>query len=322
MFNEVIKQSVDAVSILAKPALGLCSTALDLGGEFTDIFVAKGVHNVRQHIGLPSALSHDDVPEQLAREAIIANYKRLRETMIDLNSRLVSRLSKYALREGASRLGILQDGVFCFNSEQESSILMDYCLYNVKENGKNAIERYLLDMPPAWDSCEWTCLRAMQLAKYVILIVESTEPGYCLHARSLMTDQRLMLVDLNLSQCVDPGFILAARVLDFDKYCTSSGVALPLGKMAKNSPIDLDTFQGLSRSLTRPDKNGNIDPASLIRAFLERGGASSIRYAQVGEDKRTSWGQSPQGARERNSRNASCPCGSGKKYKICCAKRR
>ena len=74
------------------------------------------------------------------RAEIITRYKHLRAVGRNLNHKLVKRLSKDDLDKAGKKLGILQSGVLVFNSEDESSVLMDYCLYDVRRNGRNAVE--------------------------------------------------------------------------------------------------------------------------------------------------------------------------------------
>jgi len=57
---------------------------------------------------------------------IVARYKRLRPVRLRLNNELVQRLPIDALKEGAKRIGMLRNGTFVFENEDESSVLMDY----------------------------------------------------------------------------------------------------------------------------------------------------------------------------------------------------
>src|SRR5665213_1035826 len=111
-----------------------------------------------------------DVSAVANRDDIISRYQHLRTVGRNLNNKLVTRLSKDVLDEGGRKLGILRDGTFVFDSEDETSVLMDYCLYDVRRQGRNTIEQYLIDSPPAPESDEMTCLRAMQRAIYSLFV--------------------------------------------------------------------------------------------------------------------------------------------------------
>ena len=82
------------------------------------------------------------------RGEVISRYKHLRKVSVKLNDKIVQTLSKEVLHEGGKKLGILQSGTLVFNTEDETSVLMDYCLYDVRRKGRNAVEQYLIESPP------------------------------------------------------------------------------------------------------------------------------------------------------------------------------
>jgi hypothetical protein len=264
-----------------------------------------------------------------AYNEIVACYQRLRPIRLRLNDELVGRLSRDVLNVGGQRLGILRRGIFVFNSEDESCVLMDYCIYNVYRNGRNAIDQYLCDSPPPPDSDEMACLRAMQRATYAMVAVLRIEPGVGCHVRNLYTDEMRLLVDLGLSQTAKPGAVLATRLLDFGDFVATGGAALPLGVLDSDG---LEEFQQALRAGARDD---HCDPAPLIRAGLERGVSAQIRYDGANgpfrldlEADSSPAGTSPQRRRIPGKRlagkaaaNRRCGCGSGKMYKNCCGKR-
>ena len=122
------------------------------------------------------------------RAGIVTRYKHLRAVGRTLNHKLVQRLSKDVLHEGGRKLGLLKRDTLVFNSEDETAILMDYCIYDVRRKGRNAFEQYLLDSAPAPESDEMVCLRAMQRAVYSLFIVESVIRGFGVAVRDLLSD--------------------------------------------------------------------------------------------------------------------------------------
>lgn len=154
--------------------------------------------------------SHDAVPVA-KRPDIISRYQRLRTAGRDLNNKLVKRLSKDALYEGGRKLGILRGGALVFDTEDETSVLMDYCLYDVRRNGRNAIEQYLIDSLPDPESDEMTCLRAMQQAIYSLFVVESVERGLGVIVRDLLSQEVLLVVDMGFGSTAQPGLVWLFR---------------------------------------------------------------------------------------------------------------
>lgn len=260
---------------------------------------------------------------------IVALYQRLRPVRLRLNNELVGRLSRDALDEGGKKLGILRRGMFVFNNEDESSVLMDYCIYDVYRSGRNAIDQYLEDNSPDPESDEMACLQAMRHSKYALAIVTRIEPGVGCHIQNLYTDEARLLVDMGFSETARTGVLLATRLLDFGAFVTSTGAALPLGVLSN------DESEAWQRKLSSGVYDGREDPAPLIRGYLERGASSHIRYegstpsrrCDDAEDYRPA-GISAQQRRATAKRGSSkpagngrCRCGSGKMFKNCCGKR-
>ncbi len=286
---------------------------------------------------------------------IVAAYERLRPLRLRLNNELVRRLSRDVLEEGGKKLGILRRGTFVFDNEDESSVLMDYCIHDVYRSGRNAIDQYLEDNSPDSQSDEMACLQAMRNAKYAMVIVTGIEPGVGCHIRNLFTDETRLLVDMGFSKTARPGVLLATRLLDFGAFVTTTGAALPLGV------LDSDESEAWQRKLSTGVYDGREDPGPLIRGCLERGASSHVRYegstpsrgcddaedyrpARISPRQRRNhrglahFAESSEqnlpvplsadGSRTGSKRgsakpaeNRRCRCGSGKMFKNCCGKR-
>jgi hypothetical protein len=275
--------------------------------------------------GFGSALS----PPTAAFQGIVAQYKRLRPIRLRLNNELMARLPHDAFTAGAKALGMFHRGTLVFDNEQEMALLMDYCIHNVSRRGRNAVEQYLCDSPPDPDSDEMVCLHALQHASHAYLVVLRVEPGVGCHVRNLVTDETRLLVDFGLSKSAVAGAVLAARMLDFGEYVSTSGAVLPLGILRES---ELGEFQ---RKLQACRDGDHSDPAPLIRACLERGASARIRYEGPDDPYRLDAGASsppprisvegrgtPSRHRARKAlANQRCRCGSGKMVKNCCGKR-
>lgn len=252
------------------------------------------------------------------RDELIARYKHLRAVGRKLNHKMVERLSKDVLHEGAGKIGVLHKGILVFDSEDESAVLMDYCLYDVRRNGRNAVEQYLVDSPPDPESDEMVCLRAMQRAVYSLFVVESVIPGFGITVRDLLSNDTILIADIGLGSSAQPGLVFASRLLFHEGFAMTGGAGLPVGLPPE------DRHQKITEMLvkaTAPDENGHFDPAPLIRACLRRGSSSHVQYE---EPTGRPGGRQPVVERlgpAKVGRNAPCPCGSGKKFKNCCLRK-
>lgn len=275
-------------------------------------------------LGFRKVVSHEDA----ASKDIVASYQRLRPIRLSLNNELVRRLSRDVLNDGAKRIGILHGGTFVFDNEDETSVLMDYCIHDVYRNGRNAVEQYLCDCSTDPNSDEMTCLRAMQSATYALVVVLGVEPGIGCNVRNLFSDETRLLADMGFSRTAQPGAVIATRLLDFGSFLATGGAALPVGI------FDESELREWQRKLREGEDDHGFDPAPIIRACLRRGASSSIRYegrntqrgSHVGSfsPTRTSSRRRKELAKRtaiKSVTNRRCSCGSGKMFKNCCGKR-
>lgn len=260
---------------------------------------------------------HDMFPVE-NRDEIISRYQRLRQVGRSLNDQLVNLISKDAVHEGGRSLGILRGETLAFHTEAEAFVLMEYCIYNVRRNGRNAIEQFLIDSPPDPESDEMACLRAMQHAIYSVFVVESVDRGLGVIVRNLKSQEVFLVVDLGFGQTAKPGLVFASRLLHQDGFSMTSGATLPIAVVPKDQLGPLP--KEMSAAMT-PDDNGPFDPAPLIRACLSRGCSSNIQYQDPNPSPRATRQRIPNGNRSvPMGRNSPCPCGSGRKFKQCCLK--
>ncbi len=80
--------------------------------------------------------------------ADVERYKRLRGLARDLNHRIVQTIPREAIPQVAEAIGVLHGGVLVLESEEESNVLMDCCLYDWIQEGKNLVEKYAENHPP------------------------------------------------------------------------------------------------------------------------------------------------------------------------------
>ena len=217
------------------------------------------------------------------REDILTRYKHLRLVSRNLNDKLVRRLSKDVLHEGGRKLGILKGNTLVFESEDESSVLMDYCIYDVRRNGCNVIEQYLISSAPDSESDELDCLRSMQRAIYSLFEVESVERGLGVTVRDMRTNETHLVVDTGLGSSAQPGLIIASRLRLHADFAMTGGAALPVGILPTEQRDKLTTQ--LLAALA-PDGAGYFDPAALIRSLLSHGSSSRVQYQEPDQDGR------------------------------------
>ena len=131
---------------------------------------------------------------------LLPRYKHLRQVGLQLNDPLVETLSREDLHKGARKLDILRGNTIVLDSEDQSSVLMDFCLHDVRRDGMNAIERYLAESPPPLQSEEMLLLEAKQRSWYSLFEVIGVERGVGVEFRDLLGGQPLFVLDVGLSR--------------------------------------------------------------------------------------------------------------------------
>ena len=218
------------------------------------------------------------------RSELLELYKRYRAIGRQMNRELVRRIPKRALLASGKRLGFLKKGVLVFDSEDETNILMDYCIHNYREHGPTVIERYLAEASSPAGSDEMTVLQAKVDSHYTLVAVERAEPGFAIHGRDALRGEPLLLTDVSLSQTMAPGAAIATRVVAFPRFCMTGGAPLRvtrpvLDNMEKQFIARFGRERASLRELSPREESALA--AICIRCCREGGAGRYIRYDEI-----------------------------------------
>ena len=253
----------------------------------------------------------------------VERYQRLRRRARDLNHRILKTIPRIALHEVGEAIGILHRGALVFNSEDETHIHMDCCLYDWMQNGKNLVEKYAENHPVAPGTEEEELLHAYLQAQYRIVIPQSAVQGAGAYSVDLLSAEEVFIMDIGLSfNPLDVAY--ATRTIPLGQFWITSGAALPTGRTTIENAIDRLNKERLlvDGKFTDPHKATLI----LVRTLLEDGASRYIAYEDAENHQEPRFHRKRDGAdapEQRVSaytpgRNSPCPCGSGKRYKRCC----
>jgi hypothetical protein len=257
-------------------------------------------------------------------------YLQLRQVATELNHTVMKTLSRDDIGQAARDLGFERDGVLVFDHMDESAVLFDYCLYNVHRNGRNAFQRFLAECPPAEGSLERLVLEAECRAWYSIFVISKLVPEVGVEAEDMLHEESHLIADINMSRTNCVGGVLATRVIPFDGFVMTGGAALPLGGNDKEREKFLVSLRrvffeqnitSLKQLTAEQDKELT---RALIRAARAGGATSFIQYEAPGSVGGAGRARVPRRepvhvtASGRVGRNDPCPCGSGRKFKVCC----
>jgi hypothetical protein len=197
---------------------------------------------------------------------------------MELNHRIIKTIPRQAYDEIGDALGIRCNGVLVFDSEDMTSVMMDCCLYDWFENGKNLIQRYAETHPATPGTDESYLLQACLQAKYRILVPKAAVPGAGLHCQDVLNSGELFLMDLAMSQNIPRGnTALATRTIPLGEYWMTGGAGLPIS--SKESI--LDALRRIGTQHYRPLQGPGAVALSIARACLAAGAADYITYESM-----------------------------------------
>ncbi|MCK4294355.1 MAG: SEC-C domain-containing protein [Planctomycetes bacterium] len=252
---------------------------------------------------------------------LVNRYRQFRQITRKLHSTLPEYLSKRAFNECGKKLGIMRNGTLIFNGEQDMAVLMDYCIYDYRENAVNAVSRYLADSEIAADSDEYKVLKAMSESFYTLVQVEDVLPGVGVRVNDLLGEKQFLLIDIGFSNTAGRGVVIATRILPLEDFVMTSGAALPIDGQTLSEIFDfaVEHYGSEDGNYIDLDMQEKSDlTAMIIRLCLRSVANSQIFYEDVPEDTGIEPITAPLRGGPRIGRNEPCPCGSGKKYKRCC----
>lgn len=255
--------------------------------------------------------------------ADIERYRRLRTVSKYLNDKVIKTLPKDAVLETGRRLGILQGRALALGSHDEMNVVMDCCLHDLMQDGKNAMEWYLENHSSLASPDERELLEAFRLAQYRIVFPLSRVEGAGVYFKDLFTQDELFVMDIGMSQN-SLNIAYATRTIPLGAFWMTGGAGLPAGSDAIRKAGARLHEQGLLHegSFTDPHRAA----ITIVRTLLQQGAAEHVKYADLppphepGHSQRT---HMPRQSAPANmpGRNSACPCGSGRRYKRCCGGR-
>jgi hypothetical protein len=206
-------------------------------------------------------------------EAVFKRYQKLRDVGFALGKKLTKRLTKQAIEEGAAKLGMLRGKTIVFPTEDMTSVFMDYCIYHVYRDGRNALEDYLLDSPPEAESDEHVWLRAAHHSRYCLVKFGQVFPAAGAWVQILGTPETHFLADYGLSISAVPDTVMASRFLFFNNFCCTGGAALLVGMAHSRRTKAL-----VKRATHLLKRQGSPDPAPIIDQLMHSEEALGVAY--------------------------------------------
>jgi hypothetical protein len=211
----------------------------------------------------------------------VERYRRFRALCTELNSRIVKTIPRQAYDEIGDAIGIRHNGVLVFDSEDMTGVMLDCCLHDWFEDGKNLVLRYAETHAAGPGTDDSYLLSAYIRAKYRIVVTQFSVPDSGVHCHDVLNNEDLFLMDLAMSRSLGSGdaargTALATRTIPIGEYWMTTGAFLPI----HTREVFQNAFgrDGGKRDLL--EGPGGV-ALSIVRACLAAGAADWVGYEPV-----------------------------------------
>jgi hypothetical protein len=162
----------------------------------------------------------------LSGSSTVKQYRRYRKAGRDLNHKIIETFVDDKILEKAARtLGLGKNRRLVLDSKDDLSVLMDFALYEVRQHGKNLVERYQEEKGGS-NRIERDLLASMVKAGTGLFKVEGiSSQGYSLELRGLVEERKVILTDINFSQTMIQGLVVFFRLIELAEFTMTSGIA-------------------------------------------------------------------------------------------------
>jgi hypothetical protein len=263
----------------------------------------------------------------------MARYQQLRQAGKEVHEHIVKHVTRDDIHAAAQALGVLKRGAVVLDSPEEMTVVIDFCLHNVYRQGHNAVDRLLAEAPYPPGSDHAIFAKALARAWFSCFLLDSLEPGVGVRVHDVGSGESLLIHDINFSQSGEPGLLFASRLIAPEEILMTTGITLPIGVQPKEvGPEDaqgLAMLRSLFVGLKAPEQISQR-VAQIMRLSMGLGMMERVSYEDLDEPSRPRARPAfpnPRPGRSfgppsRVGRNDPCPCGSGRKFKVCCGARR
>ena len=210
---------------------------------------------------------------------LIEKYETYRKIGMELNHKIMkSCLDRDVLLKSARLLGIVRGDTLIFDSEDETSVLMDFALNEYRVNNKNAIEIYREKI--GWQNEIEKDILDTLLSSYtsIFKVTSISEAENALLLNDILNKKdNIELTDIAFSETAIPGLLLFIRLVRFKDFNMTSGVSFVFP--GDSEGYLLRRYKKLSRKV-KSDSDSIKRFVSFFRLYKTDG--IEVRYEQEG----------------------------------------
>jgi len=233
------KRRPDEIELI-DAALALCHDINSLTKECQEL--AEKVKNIQVEAKSQSTRYDQESKENILKaippthsytltEEQVKRYRNIREMLRDLYAKFVGCLDKETVQRSASRLGILQgNSSLLINTEHESNLFFDYCIYQHKQGDLTGIQRSFKNFAKSYTK-EW--FEVFEISSkgyfaYLDILDFVEEDGLVVYDR--LRDTLHLMVDNGLNKVAKSlhYYTIVTHVMDFKDFLVTTGASTPV----------------------------------------------------------------------------------------------
>ena len=257
----------------------------------------------------------------------LRRYKKIRQLGMPLLTRVAQTVPRELFFQAAEDLRMLsKDKTIIMKNEDEVNFIMDRAIHDIPWPEQRWIEQICKNRIQDYTPEQQTFLKAY-LQPYISLYeVLGLDLGRGVYLQDLFNNQQLFLMDINFGKTAHNDMLLATRIITLKGLNYTSGIAIPFQQEDKKRLIENFTYiyEKKKSEMTWEQIMRKYAPYFFIEyrkkgyniSFSRDTDDNKEKRADEWEDEKTE--SIPAEKSTKVSRNAPCPCGSGKKYKRCC----
>lgn len=184
----------------------------------------------------------------------IEKYIKMREAGMAVNGKLMKYVSKDMMNHAVKLLGIrMQGNTILFDSEEETSYLMNFLLFDYKVKGKNTVQIYQ-ESHKSNTEIENEIINSLR-SSYSSLFEVTAIRGFTVILKDLFkaTDKPIKLVDVAFSMTASSGTMVFIRLVPLGNHYMTSGVSFIFRKEIKQ--YLLRRYRKISKKIQASDQD-------------------------------------------------------------------
>jgi hypothetical protein len=140
----------------------------------------------------------------------------------------LSKITRGDFQAAAQKLKMYENGSILSQSNQESFVLLDYCLFQTIKNGKNLIQQIFETHITTLIDEEKSVYGLLKNAFFAVLRVDAVLIEGGIAVFDLIKEEYFLLFDQNFAQSAQPGMLLVCHLVKQSNFVLTTGASIPV----------------------------------------------------------------------------------------------